>query len=78
MRLCKESRDYYSHDSPTGTSNKLINNQTMLHGCVCVLGGVSSDRQCYDEFNTKGSMSGHCGMVVDETGTPTYLKCDQK
>ncbi|XP_050432862.1 disintegrin and metalloproteinase domain-containing protein unc-71 isoform X2 [Adelges cooleyi] len=41
-------------------------------------GGVSSDKQCYDEFNTKGSMSGHCGMVVDETGATSYLKCDIK
>lgn len=43
----------------------------------CGVGGVSSDRQCYEEFNTKGSMSGHCGMV-EEAGTTTYLKCDQK
>lgn len=51
----------------------LLSSNTDFYG----VGGVSSDRQCYEEFNTKGSMSGHCGMI-EEAGTTTYLKCDQK
>lgn len=35
-------------------------------------GGVAADARCYDQFNSKGSMSGHCGT----TGTPGhFLKC---
>lgn len=35
-------------------------------------GGSAADKQCYEQFNSKGSMNGHCGM--DQTGH--YLKCD--
>lgn len=34
-------------------------------------GGTAADRQCYDQFNTKGSISGHCGM--DAQGK--YMTC---
>lgn len=27
-------------------------------------GGTAADRQCYDQFNTKGSINGHCGIDV--------------
>lgn len=35
-------------------------------------GGAAADQQCYDQFNTKGSINGHCG--VDAGGH--YKKCD--
>ncbi|VVC39377.1 Hypothetical protein CINCED_3A019380 [Cinara cedri] len=41
-------------------------------------GGLPADKQCYEEFNTKGSMSGHCGIVYDEAERITYKKCDQR
>lgn len=35
-------------------------------------GGSAADKQCYEQFNSKGSMNGHCGM--DKDGN--YVKCD--
>lgn len=35
-------------------------------------GGQAADRKCYEQFNMKGSASGHCGM--DEMGE--YRKCE--
>lgn len=37
-------------------------------------GGAAADQQCYDQFNTKGSINGHCG--VDVSGH--YKKCDME
>lgn len=34
-------------------------------------GGAAADRQCYDQFNTKGSINGHCG-----SDTKNFKKCD--
>jgi hypothetical protein len=61
----------------TAQQKRSVNLLLSNNAGFCGLGGVSSDRQCYDEFNTKGSMSGNCGMV-EGPGTTTYLKCDQK
>lgn len=35
-------------------------------------GGSAADRQCYEQFNSKGSINGHCG--TDNNGN--YLKCE--
>ncbi|XP_055390177.1 disintegrin and metalloproteinase domain-containing protein unc-71 isoform X3 [Condylostylus longicornis] len=35
-------------------------------------GGVAADRQCYEQFNSKGSINGHCGR--DPNGH--YIKCE--
>lgn len=35
-------------------------------------GGISADQQCYDQFNTKGSINGHCGK--DRNGD--YRRCE--
>ncbi|CAO1336972.1 unnamed protein product [Diamesa tonsa] len=35
-------------------------------------GGLAADKQCYDQFNSKGSINGHCG--TDQAGH--YLKCE--
>ncbi|XP_031627825.1 disintegrin and metalloproteinase domain-containing protein unc-71 [Contarinia nasturtii] len=35
-------------------------------------GGMSADEQCFDQFNTKGSINGHCGK--DNNGD--YKKCE--
>lgn len=35
-------------------------------------GGTAADRQCYEQFNTKGSINGHCG--TDPNGH--FIKCE--
>ncbi|BFG01142.1 disintegrin and metalloproteinase domain-containing protein unc-71 [Drosophila madeirensis] len=35
-------------------------------------GGSAADRQCYEQFNSKGSINGHCGRDANEH----YIKCD--
>lgn len=37
-------------------------------------GGISADSQCYDQFNTKGSINGHCGK--DRNGD--YRRCEME
>jgi hypothetical protein len=32
----------------------------------------SAERKCFEQFNTKGSMNGHCGL--DQSGR--YIKCE--
>lgn len=34
-------------------------------------GGTAADRQCAEQFNMKGSQSGHCGMIDKHE----YIKC---
>lgn len=45
---------------------------TMQCEAIWGYGGAAADQQCYDQFNTKGSINGHCG--VDVSGH--YKKCD--
>lgn len=35
-------------------------------------GGSAADKQCYEQFNSKGSINGHCGMDQEKR----YVKCD--
>lgn len=35
------------------------------------LGGISADARCYDQFNSKGSINGHCGR----TSPGLFIKC---
>lgn len=35
-------------------------------------GASSADKQCFEQFNSKGSINGHCG--TDTSGN--YLKCE--
>ncbi|XP_002044233.2 uncharacterized protein LOC6620021 isoform X3 [Drosophila sechellia] len=35
-------------------------------------GGSAADRQCYEQFNSKGSINGHCGRDANEH----YIKCE--
>ncbi|XP_050542400.1 disintegrin and metalloproteinase domain-containing protein unc-71 isoform X3 [Daktulosphaira vitifoliae] len=53
---------------------------TLNEQCEQIWGydGISSEKQCYEEFNTQGTMSGHCGILTDEMDIETYLKCDEK
>ena len=37
-------------------------------------GGMAADIKCFDQFNSKGSINGHCG--TDAAGH--YVKCDPK
>ncbi|XP_021934783.1 disintegrin and metalloproteinase domain-containing protein 19 isoform X5 [Zootermopsis nevadensis] len=41
-------------------------------GVVWGYGGIAGDKQCFDQFNSKGSINGHCG--IDDNGQ--YIKCD--
>lgn len=35
-------------------------------------GGAAADRQCFEQFNSKGSINGHCGRDPNEH----YIKCE--
>ncbi|XP_037932465.1 uncharacterized protein LOC119667246 [Teleopsis dalmanni] len=35
-------------------------------------GGSAADRQCYEQFNSKGSINGHCGRDANDH----YIKCE--
>lgn len=37
-------------------------------------GGIAADQQCFDQFNSKGSINGHCG--TDSSGH--FIKCDDQ
>ncbi|XP_076237626.1 disintegrin and metalloproteinase domain-containing protein mind-meld isoform X9 [Calliopsis andreniformis] len=37
-------------------------------------GGIAADNQCFEQFNSKGSLNGHCG--TDASGH--YIKCEAK
>jgi hypothetical protein len=37
-------------------------------------GGIAADKQCYDQFNSKGSINGHCGLDASNN----YIKCDSE
>lgn len=37
-------------------------------------GTIGADRQCFEQFNSKGAVTGHCGK--DSTGN--YIKCDME
>lgn len=37
-------------------------------------GAVSSEKQCYEQFNTQGSLNGHCGT----DGKGGYIKCNKE
>ncbi|XP_017784808.1 PREDICTED: disintegrin and metalloproteinase domain-containing protein 11 isoform X2 [Nicrophorus vespilloides] len=58
-----------------GDSGYCFNGFCPTHAIQCEhiwgYGGVSADLQCYDQFNSKGSINGHCGN--DAYGR--YVKC---
>ncbi|CAK9826956.1 Disintegrin and metalloproteinase domain-containing protein 11 [Anthophora retusa] len=35
-------------------------------------GGIAADKQCFEQFNSKGSLNGHCGT----NSSGQYLKCE--
>ncbi|PNF20107.1 hypothetical protein B7P43_G04792 [Cryptotermes secundus] len=41
-------------------------------GLIWGYGGIAGDKQCFDQFNSKGSINGHCGV----DGNGQYIKCD--
>lgn len=41
---------------------------------ICFLGGRSADKKCYDQFNSKGSISGNCGI----DGHGSYVQCEPR
>ena len=43
-----------------------------LSKCAPLLaGGTAADDQCFETFNSKGSINGHCGS----SGSGTFVKC---
>lgn len=50
----------------TVLNNKGVKNRTMISG------GQGGDAECFKQFNSKGSINGHCG--VDEN--KQFIKCD--
>ncbi|XP_031351128.1 disintegrin and metalloproteinase domain-containing protein 11 isoform X2 [Photinus pyralis] len=44
---------------------------TLAIQCEHIWGGVAGDVQCFDQFNSKGSLNGHCGS----DGQGKLLKC---
>lgn len=61
--VCQSGEGYcFNGDCPT-----LANQCEHIWG----YGGTAADRQCYDQFNTKGSINGHCG--TDHNGK--YMTC---
>ncbi|XP_065200094.1 disintegrin and metalloproteinase domain-containing protein 11 isoform X3 [Planococcus citri] len=47
---------------------------TLIQQCEYVWGkgGKAADKKCYDQFNSKGSISGNCGM----DGHGNYIQCE--
>jgi hypothetical protein len=37
-------------------------------------GGTAAEKQCFEQFNAKGSINGHCG--TDKEGN--YIKCENE
>ncbi|XP_026673675.1 disintegrin and metalloproteinase domain-containing protein 12 isoform X5 [Ceratina calcarata] len=37
-------------------------------------GGIAADKECFEQFNSKGSLNGHCG--TDSSGH--YIKCERE
>ncbi|XP_055712336.1 disintegrin and metalloproteinase domain-containing protein unc-71 isoform X4 [Phlebotomus papatasi] len=60
----------------SGPTGYCFNGQcpTMAFQCERIwgYGGTAADRQCYEQFNRKGSMNGHCG--IDNNGE--FKKCE--
>lgn len=60
-------------DKPTGYCfNGLCPTLSTQCEKIWGFGGLAADKQCYDQFNSKGSINGHCG--TDQAGH--YLKCE--
>ncbi|XP_043258966.1 disintegrin and metalloproteinase domain-containing protein unc-71 [Colletes gigas] len=63
--------------------NLCANNSTYCYNGVCPTldfqckeiwgyGGTGADKECFEQFNSKGSLSGHCGTDTSDH----YVKCD--
>ncbi len=66
------SLDTY-YGSPTGYCfNGICPTLNMQCERIWGYGGSAADKQCYEQFNSKGSINGHCG--TDQGGN--YLKCE--
>ncbi|XP_070509632.1 disintegrin and metalloproteinase domain-containing protein 12 isoform X4 [Chironomus tepperi] len=73
---------YKKNGSPCGATNIEKSSGYCFNGMCPTLGvqcekiwgygGAAAEKQCYEQFNSKGSMNGHCGM--DQTGR--YIKCE--
>ncbi|XP_022224378.1 disintegrin and metalloproteinase domain-containing protein 11 isoform X4 [Drosophila obscura] len=72
---------YKKNGSPCGLSKAGVSGYcfqgycpTLSLQCEAIwgYGGSAADRQCYEQFNSKGSINGHCGRDANEH----YIKCD--
>ena len=37
-----------------------------------IQGGLSGDRKCFEQFNSQGSINGHCGLDNNNN----YIRCE--
>ncbi|XP_060665493.1 uncharacterized protein LOC132797745 isoform X8 [Drosophila nasuta] len=72
---------YKKNGSPCGLSKLGVSGYcfqgycpTLTLQCEAIwgYGGFAADRQCYEQFNSKGSINGHCGRDANEH----YIKCE--
>ncbi|XP_030378642.1 uncharacterized protein LOC115627181 [Scaptodrosophila lebanonensis] len=72
---------YKKNGSPCGTSKAGVSGYcfqgycpTLTLQCEAIwgYGGFAADRQCYEQFNSKGSINGHCGRDANDH----YIKCE--
>ncbi|ALC49632.1 mmd, partial [Drosophila busckii] len=72
---------YKKNGSPCGLSKTGISGYcfqgycpTLSLQCEAIwgYGGSAADRQCYEQFNSKGSINGHCGRDTNDQ----YIKCE--
>ncbi|XP_047110885.1 disintegrin and metalloproteinase domain-containing protein 22 isoform X1 [Schistocerca piceifrons] len=63
--------------TPCGNKGYCFNGVCPTLNIQCELiwgyGGIAADEQCYNQFNSKGSINGHCGM---DATTGQYIKCE--
>ncbi|XP_043067293.1 disintegrin and metalloproteinase domain-containing protein unc-71 isoform X4 [Drosophila bipectinata] len=73
--------EYKKNGSPCGINKSGVSGYCFQGNCPTLslqceaiwgYGGSAADRQCYEQFNSKGSINGHCGRDASEH----YIKCE--
>lgn len=61
-------------DSSGATVNIYLSpkSDTLSWFSVVFLGGLSGDRKCFEQFNSQGSINGHCGLDNNNN----YIRCE--
>ncbi|KAH8320110.1 hypothetical protein KR067_006204, partial [Drosophila pandora] len=75
------SDEYKKNGSPCGINKSGVSGYCFQGNCPTLslqceaiwgYGGSAADRQCYEQFNSKGSINGHCGRDANDH----YIKCE--